>query len=327
MKDNKIKNNMNKTQPSIKKNMFSVLDTDSENECEKIELKKIEEIKLEDVKPNIRQCFENRLQDSNFRPNVTNKSNDIINDFIEVKKYNNKTSSSFGNRYNNFKDQDTENGWNSRQKKEPEFVTKKELYDEKKTYDLDLGNDKPLNSSWTVWIHRSTQTDWTLKGYEKIYVINSIGSFWRFFNNYNSFDKYNNQIFIMRGEISPIWEDLNNKFGGICSIKIDSLQKGGRTDISTEIMVLLSMLMINETLVKNSDKVNGISYSIKKKSVLIKIWNNEYSKDYDFPKDLPISMINKLNDEMEYIGKGRMHETQKVSIIYKPIKPEYELAT
>lgn len=314
------RNNMNKTQEPIKKNMFSVLNTDSDEDLSTSELKeevfveKTETVKSEIIKE--KPVFEDRLKETKFKTN---------DDFIEVKD-DKKKKYEHTSKYKNFRDVEQDDGWTSRQRKEPDFVAKKELYDDKKTYDSDLGNDKPLNSSWTVWIHRSTQTDWTLKGYEKIYMINSIGSFWRFFNNFNAFDKYNNQIFIMRGEISPIWEDLNNKFGGICSIKIDSLQKGSRTDISTEMMVLLSMLMINETLVKNSQQINGISYSVKKKSVLIKIWNNEYSEEYDFSKELPVSLINKLNDEMEYIGKGRMHETQKVSIMYKPIKPEYELA-
>lgn len=218
-------------------------------------------------------------------------------------------------------------GWNIiKQKKEFDNNTmKKEIYDEKKEYNVDLGNDKKLNSHWTVWIHKSPPSDdWTLASYEKKYVISSIGSFWRFFNNFISIDRYNNHIYIMREDIAPIWEDVNNKFGGITSIKVDSIQRGTRTDISIETIVMLTLMMMNETLVKDSKRINGIEFSIKRRSTLIKIWCNGFKDTEDFSKELPISLINILNIEMEHIGRSSQQE-QKITLMYKQIKPEYEI--
>ena len=230
------------------------------------------------------------------------------------------------------KETQTQNGWSVTEQveKKPTIVRddklleNKELFDENKSYG-DLGDDMKLNSYWTVWVHRTSCTDWKITGYQKIYVINSIGSFWRFFNNFQMLDTYHNNIFIMREEIAPIWEDVNNKFGGICSLKIDSTQRGLKTDLSVEIFIIMSMLIMNETFIVNNKNINGISFGIKKRSTLLKIWTKTYNEDNNFVKELPVPLINKFNVEMQKQSKSVLNNDGKISIQYKQIKPEYEL--
>ena len=200
----------------------------------------------------------------------------------------------------------------------------KQIYDENKTYE-NIGNELKLNSYWTVWVHKSDNTDWTLQSYQKRYVINSIGSFWRFFNNFQFFDCYKNQLFIMRGEIAPIWEDVNNKFGGICSVKVDSTQRGFKTDISTEIFISICMLVMNETFIMNNEDINGISYTVKKRGILIKLWTKTYHKDDKFVEELPKPLFNKFNTELQKQLNGILGDNYKMSIQYKQIKPEYDI--
>ena len=200
----------------------------------------------------------------------------------------------------------------------------KQIYDENTDYG-NIGNDLKLNSQWTVWVHKFDNSDWTLHSYQKRYIINSIGSFWRFFNNFQLYDCYKNQLFIMRGEIAPIWEDVNNKFGGICSIKVDSTQRGFKTDISTEIFITTCMLIMNETFIGNNEDINGISYNVKKRGILIKIWTKTYHKDDKFINELPKTLINKFNSELQKQLNGILGDNYKMSIQYKQVKPEYEL--
>ena len=209
-------------------------------------------------------------------------------------------------------------------KYDDKVLENKEIYDETKDYG-DIGNDLKLNSYWTVWVHKSENTDWTLQSYQKRYVINSIGSFWRFFNNFQFYDCYKNQLFIMRGEIAPIWEDVNNKFGGICSIKVDSTQRGFKTDISTEIFISICMLIMNETFLMNNEDINGISYAVKKRGILIKLWTKAYHKDNKFIEELPKPLFNKFNVELQKQLNGILGDNYKMSIQYKQIKPEYEI--
>ena len=200
----------------------------------------------------------------------------------------------------------------------------KQIYDENFNYG-NIGNELKLNSHWTVWVHRAENSDWSLQSYQKRYIMYSIGSFWRFFNNFQFYDCYKNQIFIMRGEIAPIWEDVNNKFGGICSIKVDSTQRGFKTDISTEVFISICMLVMNETFISNSEEINGISYNVKKRGILIKLWTKSYHKDDKFINELPKSLINKFNVELQKQLNGILGDNYKMSIQYKQIKPEYEL--
>ena len=208
--------------------------------------------------------------------------------------------------------------------RDEKLLENKVIYDESVDYG-DIGNDKKLNSYWTVWVHRLNCNDWTIAGYQKIYQINSIGSFWRFFNNFQLINTYTNQIFIMREEIAPIWEDVNNKFGGICSIKIDSIQRGMKTDLSTESFATICMLIMNETLVQNSKNINGISYSVKKRASLVKVWTKTYDETKDFTKELPVTLVNKFNQELQRQSKSVLNNDGKISIQYKQIKPEYDL--
>ena len=204
------------------------------------------------------------------------------------------------------------------------MLENKQLYDET-AENINMGNELKFNSHWTVWVHKSDNQDWTLHGYQKRYIINSIGTFWRFFNNFQFYDCYKNQLFIMRGEIAPIWEDINNKFGGICSIKVDSTQRGFKTDISTEIFISICMLIMNETFIVNNEDINGISYAVKKKNILIKIWTKSFYENDKFKDELPKTLINKFNSELQKQLVNIFGPDYKMSVQYKQIKPEYEI--
>ena len=121
------------------------------------------------------------------------------------------------------------NEWNCIKKKNRKYNKNKQninknIYIENSNTE-ELGNNKELNNKWKVWVHINNNNDWTLDSYNNIYTINTIGEFWRYFNNFHLLDKINNQYFIMRDHITPIWEDINNRDGGICSIKIDYYTK------------------------------------------------------------------------------------------------------
>ena len=317
-------NELNKINPELKysKNAFAaLLDSDtSDNEKveEKIESKTeptIEEkhsiIKLEEV---LNMPPENSVQINN---NITNN-----NDSIETKNaWTNIVKTTNSDKNNNKMNKFKPSG-----RYDDKILEHKEIFDENIDYG-DIGNDLKLNSQWTMWLHQTDNNDWTLHGYQKRYVINSIGSFWRCFNNFQFFDLYKNQIFNMRDEIAPIWEDVNNKFGGICSIKIESTQRGFKTDISTEIFVSICMLIMNETLIASNDTIiNGISYAVRKKNILIKLWTRTFYEDNKFIEELPKTLINKFNSELQIHLMGTQFENSyKMSIQYKKIKPEYEL--
>ena len=325
---------------SLKRNMFSLLsndemdDNDHDHDQDQ-DTKQIENIKTDEQKIVQEKC-EEKCEENTHDENTHDEFEKIEKDKRRKFKFENNRSEnnrfennrSENNRFENNRSENNrfENNRTDTQNvfRDEKLLDNKILYDDNKNYG-EIGNDKKLNSYWTVWVHKINCADWTLSGYQKIYVINSIGSFWRFFNNFQLINTYQNQIFIMREEIAPIWEDVNNKFGGICSVKIDSIQKGMKTDLSTEVFALISLLIMNETFVGQNKNLNGISYSVKKRSSLIKVWTKTFSEQQDFTKDLPVPLMNKLNVEMQKQSKNVLNNDGKISIQYKQIKPEFEI--
>lgn len=198
----------------------------------------------------------------------------------------------------------------------------KKLYIEPTEYceehENELGNTKFLNSSWTVWMHKANVgkdvKEWLESTYTSIYVINSIGSFWRFFNNFQMLDKVNYQYFIMRNKIKPIWEDNDNRNGSICSFRVE---------YGPSAMTCMSLLIMNETFMTGNEDINGISYLIKNKSILIKVW---YKIGTNKVVDkIPIEFMNKLDAFIKNNDKFGKHENSSITIRHTPIEPQYAL--
>ena len=163
----------------------------------------------------------------------------------------------------------------------------------------DYGDKHKLNCSWNIWYHHQ-KNNWKLDSYNKIFKINSIESFWEFSNNIELIGGINSQhYFMMRENITPIWEDERNKTGGCWSIKIP-MEK------SYELWIKLSMYLIGETITNDDLLVNGISICPKNTSTsVVKIWIHDNNKSSI--QNLPSEILNEYG----------------FNIIYKAHIPEY----
>ena len=185
------------------------------------------------------------------------------------------------------------------------------------------GSNLILKNYWTVWIHKNSSTDWSLKGYNKVMSIKSIADFWKFINNFNKLMYANYQFFIMRNDITPTWEDPSNKFGGAASIKLSV------TDSSLlSIWERICLQMICEKLyfgTSLSTDVNGASFNLKDTTTVIKIWNNDNRND--IVKKLSIVGINLTQEigNFRTVGKPRCESitNPKYKIIYIKNRPDH----
>jgi hypothetical protein len=192
------------------------------------------------------------------------------------------------------------------------------------------GDEMKLNTTWTVWIHENDNQDWSLSSYKSIYDIDSIGSMWRFLWVLDNLNKNIRQYYIMRNGITPIWEDNNNKQGAICSIMIDNLNRSSRHargDLGVDAFSAICILAMNESFVKNNQDINGLCYSIKSRSVLIKLWVKDYESNANFIDKLPITILKSLDSIISNMeNKGHIMKSNgksKVSVQIKQIKPNY----
>ena len=175
-----------------------------------------------------------------------------------------------------------------------------------------------MDNYYKILAHHNDDKSWDYNSYynmTNLVTWRDTVSFFNTFTNtkgecsYKDFD-----LFVMKNEISPMWEDKENRNGSICSIKIDSLTDG------LTIFKNVVYNMCNNTLLKfNSltwNTINGISFSSKKIDpsndalcIIVKIWFKINILNY--------SSIDKLlNDDTSKL-------ISKYSIKNKPIKPEY----
>ena len=191
-----------------------------------------------------------------------------------------------------------------------------------------------LNTKWVVWTHENENQDWSLASYTNIYEYDSIGSMWRFLWNLENLNKNDRQYYIMREGITPIWEDNNNKKGAICSIMIDNMNRNARHsrgDLGVDTFIAFCILINNESFVKNNEDINGLCYSIKSRSVLIKLWIRDHESNKNFIDKLPISLLKSIETIITKIEEKNNHNYNnyiksnrpKVSVQIREIKPTY----
>ncbi len=133
----------------------------------------------------------------------------------------------------------------------------------------------PLHSEWVVWYHNPSDHTWTQESYKDILELASIEDFLVLKNSWNQCLPlvHEGMFFMMRKKdgraIMPLWEDPENREGGVWSFKIDK-------EDAERIWFMLCMHMIGETVCDDmnlSMDINGISISPKKNFCIVKIWN------------------------------------------------------
>jgi hypothetical protein len=142
--------------------------------------------------------------------------------------------------------------------------------------------DQNLNNNWSLWYHHE-KDNWKISGYKKIYEINTISHFWKLYNNWDKIKGTNyKHYFLMKNNITPIWEDPLNIKGGCWSFKISE-------ELSSKLWEDLSIYLVLGQLSNDPDDIVGISTCLKKNNnVVIKIWN----------KDSKMSSLNLINKDI-----------------------------
>jgi hypothetical protein len=152
-----------------------------------------------------------------------------------------------------------------------------------------------LKHTWNIWYHHE-KDNWKLTGYKRIYQIKTVGDFWRFYNNWDKVGGITSKhFFIMKDDVTPIWEDQKNINGGCWSFKVQESQSD---DLWED---LSSYLVCNEICPTLSEEIMGLSICLKKNAnTVIKIWN-ENSK-HNSLKLINESILKKWGTDIIYIA-------------------------
>jgi hypothetical protein len=127
------------------------------------------------------------------------------------------------------------------------------------------------NDKWNLYYHLPTNKDWSLNSYTAIAKdIDCMEQVIKINETMNDSLIKNCMLFVMKENITPMWEDPKNREGGCFSYKISNKFVG---EIWKSLFYLLSgnNICVNS---KHNMYVNGITISPKKNFCILKIWLN-----------------------------------------------------
>ncbi|PNH00915.1 Eukaryotic translation initiation factor 4E [Tetrabaena socialis] len=141
-----------------------------------------------------------------------------------------------------------------------------------------MPGDVYLNDVWTLYFHKSDDTDWTLSSYVRLTDISTVGDFWTAHACIQE-SLPENMFFLMREGIYPCWDDPRNMYGGCISLKVS------KADACRAWEGVCSRVL-GETMLTGADweSVNGVSISPKKYFSIVKVWlkNGENNRPEEF---------------------------------------------
>ena len=153
--------------------------------------------------------------------------------------------------------------------------------------------EKKMNGTYTLWYHDVNNDKWDLDSYTKLMILESYEDLLvclKKIDNINS-----GMFFVMKGKITPLWENSHNKKGGYWSFKVN---KTDAYNTWTELFYKFCF----ESLSVDDSQITGFSVSPKINNCIFKIWNNDkFNKDLSF-----------LNKDFQYLeikdGLYRPHQ-------------------
>ena len=130
-----------------------------------------------------------------------------------------------------------------------------------------MSNEYKLDSKWTFYIHLQNDDNWDYSGYHNIITLDTVEKA-VLLNEELSFELIKKtMLFVMRENIKPMWEDIENQSGGGFSFKVHNKN-------IEQVWKKLFFLLVGESLTSklNMENINGISLSPKKSFCIVKIW-------------------------------------------------------
>jgi hypothetical protein len=181
-----------------------------------------------------------------------------------------------------------------------------------------------MNNYYRLLAHHNADSNWNFNSYHHVTTLKTWEDVSKLFNTLNLTNYKSNisnfDFFIMRNEISPLWEDEENRCGSICSVKIDTLKDGYNILKTIFINICNNTLMnISKNNVPNWNIINGVSFSCKK----IENVSSTVEQDYSMIKIWFKTNYTQFDNIDKYFNDDINALLKKYSIKVRAIKPEY----
>ena len=125
-----------------------------------------------------------------------------------------------------------------------------------------------LSDKWVLWAHLPHDTSWTLESYKKILGFNALEDIIALNQHISDSVIKNCMLFLMKNDVTPLWEDDKNIKGGCFSFKVNN---NNVVSAWKRIVYCIvgNTITLDTTLLSN---ITGITISPKKSFCIIKIW-------------------------------------------------------
>ena len=137
------------------------------------------------------------------------------------------------------------------------------------------------SGSWTIYYHDPEDPSWDVDSYKKLFVAESWEMLGTILHQMGTFKLMNGLVRIMRGRISPLWEDHANIRGGSYCLKI---RRASAVDVFKRYVAAAAL---NRATIDPTNEITGVTISPKKGFCIIKIWNRSCTR-FNSPKDIDI---------------------------------------
>ena len=163
-----------------------------------------------------------------------------------------------------------------------------------------------LRDKWSLYYHLPDDSHWDLQSYtllmhsiddpEKLISINEV---------LPDVVVKNAMLFVMRGNIKPMWEDERNRKGGYLSFKV--MNKNVHQVWKTMFYGVCGETLFTKP--ENNAFINGLSISPKKTFCIIKVWLSD--GQYQTSEMIPIPNLYSSTDELKYTAFEAQIEADK----------------
>ncbi|GIY75199.1 eukaryotic translation initiation factor 4E [Caerostris extrusa] len=129
----------------------------------------------------------------------------------------------------------------------------------------------PLQNKWSLWFYKNDRTKSWEENLMKIITFEYVEDFWAVINHLEPVNKLQMgcDYALFKGDIKPMWEDVQNKQGGRWLLNV---QKSQRNTELNNYWIEILLCLIGESFDEASDNVNGAVVQIRNKGDKLAVW-------------------------------------------------------
>ena len=157
------------------------------------------------------------------------------------------------------------------------------------------------SGSWTIYFHEPEDKSWTAESYKRLQMVTSWEALGAFLRELGPHKTQNGLLRIMKGEVSPLWENKVNIRGGSYCLKIT------RKNALEVFNRYLAAAMLGCCTKTPANEIVGVTISPKKGFCIIKLWNLNANTHSD-PADIELLHEEVTTDGILY----RPHTDQRM---------------